>query len=92
MDPILYKWIRCKFFRRSESVNTCPSTLHTSTEKACIQKVNKPAKIVEILVDGWECQAVCIEAFLEYVVENCLPTKPSQVNFNDVSFHAHTMP
>ena len=62
-----------------------------SIDKACIQTVNKSAKIVQIVVDGWQFQVVCIEAYLECVAENCLPTKPSQVYLYDVSSHAHSM-
>ena len=60
-----------------------------SIDKACIQIVNKSAKIVQIVGDGRQCQVVCIEAYLECVAENCLPTKPSQVYLNDVIFHAY---
>ena len=91
IGPILYKWMRSELWKWDESVNMVPRTLHTSIDKACIQLVNKPAKIVQIGVDGWQCQAVCIEAYLECVAENCLPTKPSQVYLHDVSSHAHTM-
>ena len=53
--------------------------------------MNKPTKFVEILVDDWKHKAVCIKSFLKYMVKKCIPTQSSQVNFDDVSFHAHTM-
>ena len=91
IGPILYEWMRCELWTWNESVNSVPRALHMSIDKACIQIVNKSAKIVQIVVDGWQCQVVCIEAYLECVAENCLPTKPSQVYLNDVSFHALIM-
>ena len=91
VDPILYKWIRFEVRRRKESVHTIPSTLHTSADKACIQKLNKPTKFIKIIVDGWQFKAVCVESFLKYLVKKCLPTQTSQLNFDNVSFHAHTV-
>ena len=79
VDPILYKWIRFKVRSRKESVHTIPRTLHTSADGTCIQKLNKPTKFIEIMVNGWQHKAVCVESFLKYMVIKCPRTHTSQV-------------
>ena len=91
ISPFLYKWIWIEVWRRKESVHTILSTLHSSRDKACIQKLNKPTQLIEIMVDGRQLKAVCAELFLKYLRKKWLPTQSSQINFDNVSFHAHTV-
>ena len=92
INPQLYKWISFEFFQRSNSVNPCPCHFQTSAVQTCIQIVHKPAKVVEILVDGWKCKAISVKSFLQYIAKKALTAKCCQINFNDISFHAQTVP
>ena len=84
-----HKWIKIEVRRRKESVHTIPSTFHTFADKACIQKLNKPTQLIEVILDGRQLKVVCGELFLKYLRKMCVPTLSSQINFDDVSFHAH---
>ena len=92
IDPQLYEWIGFEFFYRSKSVNPCPCRFQTSAVQTCIQIVHKPAKVVKILVDSWKCKAISVKVLLQYIEKKSLAAKCGQINFNDISFHAHTMP
>ena len=92
ISPQLYKLIGLEFWFRSNSVNLRPCHFHNSAIQACVQIVHKPAKVVQILVDGWKCKTISVKSFFQYIAKQAMTAKCCQTNLNDISFDAQTMP